>query len=77
MPNQNHPELQTGEFHLGNFTLEMWEQVGWSTKRRGEIAYQKDGNPYPFARQHGVAPGFAQIQENPELAAQIISISNR
>jgi len=41
--NYNHPETREGETFLTNIDEKGFFEIGWQTKRRGVIAYTKDG----------------------------------
>ena len=56
--NQTHPELREGEIFLcnvgGNFDVfrdrfmpihEVFDSIGWKSKRIGSVAYTRDGKP--------------------------------
>ena len=47
-----HPEMQEGEVFLTNFFLGIshLEDIGWQTKRLGDVAYHNDGTAVPNAR---------------------------
>ncbi len=38
-----HPELQEDEVYLGNTHDEDFDQIGWETKRSGQVTYDRDG----------------------------------
>lgn len=42
--NTTHPELRKEEKFLGNVNEEGFRRIGWTTKRRGEVAYDIYGN---------------------------------
>ena len=60
---QNHPECGDEELYLGNFNVEDAKTIGWKSKRAGIQAYRSDGTPYPFQKEHGVKPYFANKKE--------------
>jgi hypothetical protein len=53
-----HTELRDGEMFLTNADIEGYSQIGWKTKRKGNIAYDKDEK---IAR--GLFPVFVQKEE--------------
>lgn len=65
---KNHPELRTGEVFLTNASdnpgghpddpRSDWEVIGWQTKRRGNVAYNRKGKPI-----RDMFPIFVQRQE--------------
>jgi hypothetical protein len=56
-----HPELQEGEVFIGNgFGLYDLDRINYKTKRMGDVAYDKDGNPLTIV---GYKPYFAQRSE--------------
>ena len=59
--NVEHSEIEDGEMFLSNITEEDYQKIGWKTKRRGNIAYDKSGNIII-----GLFPVFVQKQEYDE-----------
>ncbi len=43
--NRRHPELRDGERWLGNYPLSQVPYLPHSTKRRGQVAYDREGTP--------------------------------
>ncbi len=68
-PLQRHPEQLPGEVYLGNSTDEDAERIGWTTKRAGVVAIDRDGQPlsqpsrWPINLRYTLRPWFAQAQE--------------
>ena len=61
--NANHPELRSGEIFLTNADQEGWSTIGWKSKRKGQIAYDRSGN-----RLFSTQPFFPVFVEEKELA---------
>ena len=60
---QHHPELQENEVWITNADAKSFENIGWKTKRRGNVALNADGEPITFRQWPGVFPVFAQKSE--------------
>ncbi len=60
--NKNHPELLPGEVFITNADNGSFPQIGWETKRRGNVAYDISGQPLGN-RWPGSFPVFAQKSE--------------
>ncbi len=58
----NHPEIQPGEVWITNADEETFWEVGWKSKRRGQVAYGNRGQLLNHAWP-GAFPVFAQRQE--------------
>jgi hypothetical protein len=43
--NKNHPECRAGEVFLTNTDDKDWDDIGWKSKRRGQVAYDRSGLP--------------------------------
>ena len=59
--NEQHPELRAGEVFLGNYSLHVYTQSDWKTKRIGQQAYDESGKP--VASTLDLHPIFAQKSE--------------
>ena len=53
-----HPEQKYGEKYLGNFDDKSYRNIGWKTKRKGNFAYDTNGNTIM-----GMFPAFVQERE--------------
>ena len=53
-----HPEIEEGEIFLGNSTEEDYQKIGWKTKRKANIAFDRSGNTII-----GLFPVFIQKRE--------------
>ncbi len=56
-----HPEIRPGEILIGNMWGSDFKNVGWISKRRGNVAYFTDGRPIP--RTQAFVPCFVQRSE--------------
>lgn len=56
-----HPEARDGEVLIGNMWGVDFAKVGWTTKRRGMVAYFTDGRPIP--KSQAFVPCFVQRSE--------------
>jgi hypothetical protein len=61
MKNTSHPELREGEVWITNADEEGYSSVGWKTKRKGQVAYGRDGKP--VMTYESFFPVFAQRKE--------------
>lgn len=41
---QRHPEIESGEMFLTNSDIDGYENIHWETKRKGDVAYDINGN---------------------------------
>lgn len=57
MKQEAHPELRQGEVFVTNST-KLGAEVGWKSKRVGDVAYCKDGTIFTEGR-----PVFASLKE--------------
>ena len=55
---KKHPELKEGEVHLTNCSPGEFEDLYWTTKRKGRNAYTNDGTIM-----HSLVPVFVQKSE--------------
>lgn len=53
-----HPEMLPGEVFIANSSEEYYDQIGWKTKRCGDVAYDWYSNEV-----EGLFPVFAQESE--------------
>ena len=58
---ESHPELREGEIFLSNVDDEHYPRIKWKTKRRGIVAYDRDGNI--IEKRKGLRPVFVQADE--------------
>ena len=56
-----HPELRGGEMFLSNADDEHYPRIKWKTKRRGEVAYDRNG--YIVEETPNLRPVFVQRDE--------------
>lgn len=56
-----HPEQQPDEFFITNIDDDNYHNVGWKTKRKGDIAYDMNGLPISPISQ--LFPVFAKREE--------------
>ena len=47
---RSHPECLDDEVFLTNADVEGWNSIGWASKRRGQVAYDKLGRVVLSAR---------------------------
>lgn len=72
-----HPELQEGEIFIGNYSFygraqREWDEMRWKTKRKGTVAYDKDGEPLSESTSRSeIYPVFAQESELIEAGIEI------
>ncbi len=59
---KRHPECGADEVFITNADSRTFGQVGWKTKRKGDIAYGTDGKPLGN-RWRGAFPVFAKRSE--------------
>lgn len=70
MDQQKHPEIREGEVFVTNCMPSVFPQIGWKTKRRGIVAYDRDGTPVKE-----MFPVFIQQSEpSPEELAIILKL---
>ena len=68
----DHPEIREGEIFLTNVCPaygrpDGYAHIAWVTKRKGEIAYDRDGDIIPNGR-----PVFIQLSEYEEKFGEVI-----
>ena len=69
----DHPEIREGEIFLTNvcpacgLMPDGYVHIGWRTKRKGEIAYDRDGDIIPNGH-----PVFIQLSEYEEKFGKVI-----
>lgn len=56
--NDTHPEMGEDEFFLTNSDGTLYHHYGWKTKRKGNVAYDRDGKVRP-----GMFPVFVKKKE--------------
>ena len=57
-PLPQHPEAKDGEICITNATIENYQRILWKTKRMGEHAFSRHGQPIPT-----LFPVFVQKKE--------------
>lgn len=58
-----HPEALPGEVFLTNATMVGFMEIQWTTKRRGNVAYDGDARPVMYYEKHDFRPVFVRIDE--------------
>jgi hypothetical protein len=60
--NKTHPECRSDEVFITNSDIETYSEIGWKSKRKGNVAYGTDGKPLGN-RWLGAFPVFAKKDE--------------
>lgn len=70
---KKHPECREDEVFVSNVTESQYSDIGWRTKRRGNVAYGIDGKPIGDSRE--IFPVFVKKKEihdrDPEILKRL------
>ena len=58
----NHPEIQTGEVFFTNANARQFKLMRWTTKRKGSVAYDGEGNKLGHTNWFPIFLGQAELE---------------